>query len=112
MDVYLPLTGQGGYQPRKEGDLVHLPGSRMYKPRFDKLFFLEKLKIHRIKRQMLHAAKKGLSFHLWWHPHNIGVHTDFHMHQLEEIFSYYSKLREAYGMESLNMSEAAERVSN
>lgn len=112
MDVYLPLTGQGGYQPRKEGDLVHLPGSRMYKPRFDKLFFLEGLKIHRIKRQMLHAAKKGLTFHLWWHPHNIGVHTDFHMRQLEEIFLYYRKLHDEYGMESLNMSEAAERVSN
>lgn len=110
MDVYFPLTGQGGYFPVKEGGLVHLPGSRMYKPRFDKLFFLEGLKIHRIKRQMLHAAKKGLTFHLWWHPHNIGVHTDFHMRQLEEIFSYYSKLREAYGMESLNMLEAAERV--
>lgn len=112
MDVYLPLTGQGGYQPRKEGDLVHLPGSRMYKPRFDKLFFLEKLKIHRIKRQMLHAAKKGLSFHLWWHPHNIGVHTDFHMRQLEEIISYYRKLHDEYGMESLNMSEAAQKVQD
>ena len=112
MDVYFPLTGQGGYLPSKEGGLVHLPGSRMYKPRFDKLFFLEKLKLHRIKRQMLHAAKKGLSFHLWWHPHNIGVHTDFHMRQLEEIFSYFRKLHDEYGMESLNMSEAAQKVQD
>lgn len=112
MDVYLPLTGQGGYLPVKEGCLVHLPGSRMYKPRFDKLLFLEKLKIHRIKRQMLHAAKKGLTFHLWWHPHNIGVHTDFHMRQLEEIFSYYRKLHDEYGMESLNMSEAAQKTQD
>ena len=110
MDVYLPLTGQGGYIPGKGEGLVNLPGSRMYKPRFSQLVFLERLKLHRIKRQMLHAAKKGLCFHLWWHPHNIGVHTDFHMRQLEEIFAYYRKLHDEYGMESLNMWEAARKL--
>ena len=68
---------------------------------------LEGLKVHRIKRQMRNAAKKGLTFHLWWHPHNIGVKTDFHFKQLEEIFGYYAKLKEKYGMQSLNMQEAA-----
>ena len=59
---------------------------------------------------MLHAAKNGLTFHLWWHPHNIGVRTDFHMQQLEEIFHYFEELREQYGMRSLNMDEAAQEV--
>lgn len=109
MDVYLPLTGQGGYIPKKENGIWNFTGSRMYKPYFKPLFFLEKLKLHRIKRQMLHAAKNGLTFHFWWHPHNIGVRTDFHLKQLEEIFSYYDKLRDKYGMESLNMREAVEK---
>ena len=109
-DVYLPLTGQGGYVPKIEYGIVNLVGSRMYKPYFKPLAFLEGLKVHRIKRQMLHAAKKGLTFHLWWHPHNVGVHTDFHMKQLEEIFSYYEELKEKYGMRSLNMGEAAQEV--
>ena len=111
-DVYLPLTGQGGYEPKIENGIVNLVGSRMYKPFFKPLAFLERLKIRRIKRQMLHAANNGLTFHFWWHPHNVGVCTDFHMKQLEEIFSYYDELKEKYGMRSLNMGEAAQEVLN
>ncbi len=109
-DVYVPLTGQGGYIPKMENGIVNLAGSRMYKPYFKPLGFLERLKVRRIKKQMLHAAKNGLTFHLWWHPHNVGVRTDFHMSQLEEIFSYYESLREKYGMLSLNMREAAAAI--
>lgn len=107
LDVYLPLTGQGGYVPKKEAGIWNLTGSRMYKPILKPLYFLEGLKLHRIKKQMLHAAKQGLTFHLWWHPHNIGVRTEEHLRQLEEIFRYYAQLKEAYGMESRNMGEMA-----
>ena len=111
-DVYLPLTGQGGYEPKIENGIVNLVGSRMYKPFFKPLACLEGLKVRRIKRQMRHAAKNGLTLHLWWHPHNVGVRTDFHMKQLEDIFSCYEELKETYGMRSLNMSEAAQEVLN
>ena len=108
IDVYFPITGQGGYIPKKNNGVWNFPGSRMYKPYFKKLSFMEGLKVRRIKRQMLHAAKNGLVFHLWWHPHNIGVYTDFHLKQLEEIFAYYEKLHDEYGMISFNMEEAAD----
>jgi len=111
LDVYFPLTGQGGYVPGYENGIWNLVGSRMYKPIFRKLAFLEGLKLRRIKKQMLHAAKKNLTFHLWWHPHNIGVRTEEHLHQLEEIFRYYEYLKETYGMQSLNMGEAAAQYS-
>ena len=111
-DVYLPLTGQGGYIPQVEDGIVNLVGSRMYKPFFKPLAAFEWLKLRRIKRQMLHSAKNGLTFHLWWHPHNVGVRTDYHIQQLEEIFSYYDELKEKYGMRSLNMGEAAREVLN
>lgn len=110
MDVYFPLTGQGGYIPENENGIWNLVGSRMYKPFFSALAFMEKLKVHRIKRQMLYAAKNGLVFHLWWHPHNIGIHTEFHLKQLEEIFSYYEMLNKKYGMKSLNMCEMVEYI--
>ena len=109
-DVYFPLTGQGGYQPRKEDGIWNLVGSRMYKPIFRSLRFLEKAKLHRIKAQMCHAAKHNLTFHLWWHPHNVGIMTDAHMAQLEEILGYYQELKERYGMESLNMREMSIRL--
>lgn len=111
IDVYIPITGQGGYIPKKRYGVWDFTGSRMYKPYFKPLAFLEGLKVRRIKKQMLHAAKNNLVFHLWWHPHNIGVKTDFHFKQLEEIFSYYDELREKYGMRSMNMKEAAEYFS-
>ena len=109
MDVYFPFTGQGGYIPECENGIWNLVGSRMYKPITKPLYFLEKQKIRRIKRQMYHAAKNGLTFHLWWHPHNVGIRTEEHMKQLDEIFRYYQLMKERYGMESLNMREAAER---
>lgn len=107
-DVYFPLTGQGGYKPKKENGIWNFVGSRMYKPYFKRLSFLENRKVKRIKKQMLHAAKNNLAFHLWWHPHNVGVKTEFHLQQLEEIFSYYEELKQKYGMQSLNMAEAAQ----
>lgn len=110
-DVYLPLTGQGGYIPKNEMGICNVTGSRMYKPIFAPLAFAEGLKMRRIKRQMLHAAKNGLTFHLWWHPHNIGVRTEEHLDQLEEIFRYYLELKEQYGMQSLNMGEVADQLS-
>ncbi len=110
LDVYLPLTGQGGYVPKKEDGIWNLVGSRMYKPVFRPLRFLESWKIRRIKAQMRHAAKHGLTFHLWWHPHNIGVRTEEHLQQLEEIFRCYAELNKTYGMQSLNMKEAARQV--
>lgn len=112
IDVYFPLTGQGGYVPKNENGIWNLTGSRMYKPILKPLYCLEGLKLHRIKNQMLHAAKRGLTFHLWWHPHNIGVRTEEHLRQLEEIFKYYAQLRETYGMESRNMGEMTAFLEN
>lgn len=108
LDVYLPLTGYGGYIPKKEYGVWNFTGSRMYKPFFKPLGLIERLKVRRIKKQMLHAAKNGKAFHLWWHPHNIGVKTEYHLRQLNEIFAYYEVLKKKYGMLSLNMSEAVE----
>lgn len=112
LDAYLPVTGYGGYTPGMENGLCNLVGTRVYRAIFPRLRFLEGLKLHRIKMQMRHAAKKGLTYHLWWHPHNLGLETPAHLAQLEALFAYYSELKEKYGMESLNMREAAEKCRN
>lgn len=107
IDVYLPLTGQGGYVPKQEGGIWNLTGSRAFKAVSHSRYSLEGLKVRRIKKQLLHAAKNGLTFHLWWHPHNMGKDTDTFFEQLEDVLQYYTALREEYGMESRNMGEAA-----
>lgn len=108
-DAYLPLTGQGGYMPACEDGIWNLIGSRAFKAVSRSRKPLEGLKVRRIKGQMRHAAKKGLTFHLWWHPHNMGDLTEEFFSQLEDVLQYYVRLREEYGMESLNMREAAEK---
>ena len=105
LDVYFPLTGKGGYIPNKENDIWNITGSRMYKAYFKPLKIMEFLKIRRIKKQMHNAAKNGLTFHLWWHPHNIGAYSQIHFEQLEKIFRYYEKLKDKYAMQSMNMRE-------
>ena len=106
LDAYLPLT-VGAYQPQKEDGIWNLTGSKMYRPIMPKLRALEGLKMRRLKRQMLYAAKHGLTYHLWWHPHNLGARTEENLAQLEEIFHYYIELKEKYGMRCMNMREAA-----
>ena len=109
LDTYFPLTGRHSSAPQKEDGIWNLTGTQMFRPIFKPLKFLEGAKVRRIKRRMLYAAKNGQTFHLWWHPHNLGVRTEEHMAQLEEIFRYYGELKEKYGMESLNMRQAAAR---
>lgn len=107
LDAYLPLT-RGCYRPQKENGIWNLTGSKMYRPVMPALRVLEGLKLRRIKGQMRRAARSGEVYHLWWHPHNLGVETQAHLAQLEELFRYYGELKEKYGMQSLNMREAAE----
>ena len=109
LDAYLPMT-KGYYTPKKENGIWNLTGSKMYRPIMPKLRLLEGIKMRRLKGQMRRAARRGQTYHLWWHPHNLGVETEKHMQQLEEIFRYYQELKEKYGMQSLNMREAVEQL--
>lgn len=106
-DAYVPLTHTNEYRTEYCGRILNLHGSRMFRPYNPKLFFLEGLKLRRIKKQMLSAARTGRIFHLWWHPHNIGIYQHQNLLQIEEICRYYQVLCSRYGMKSMNMKEAA-----
>ena len=54
---------------------------------------------------MAHAAKQGEVFHLWWHPHNFGAHTEENLMTLRLICKHYEHLHNKYGMESIFMKE-------
>lgn len=110
VDSYIPLTGQGGYRLQKTAGILNIKGSRFFRPYNHTLRAFERLKLRRIKRQMYHAAKHGLIFHLWWHPHNFGNLTEIHMRYLDEILTCYKHLSEKYGMESSNMRECLDRL--
>jgi len=109
MDAYMPVN-RWGCQPPPAADtgrpinVVATQFLRPYSPRFRSL---EPLRLRRIKAQMTAAAKEGLMYHLWWHPHNFGVHTEHNLAFVKEILEHYRILHERYGFESRNMYEIA-----
>lgn len=113
-DSYINLAGSETYSRDefKPGELHNFRGSRFLRPYNSKLRFLESLKLHRVKGQMKKAAKKGRIFHLWWHPHNIGINTDRNLQNIENLLKYYDFLRKKYGMESKNMLELSNEINS
>lgn len=92
----------------KKDELYAIRASRWLRPYRKSEKILDFLKIRRIKKQMEYAAKKGKIFHLWFHPHDIGIHQDINFKMLEEILIHYKKMNKKHGMKSLNMEEVVD----
>ena len=54
---------------------------------------------------MTHAARSDDVFHLWWHPHNFGIHRQENLAMLEAVLRHYACLRDTYGMRTMTMRE-------
>jgi peptidoglycan/xylan/chitin deacetylase (PgdA/CDA1 family) len=108
LDAYANLSGHSAYPLRDAGRLPRaIPASRFLRPHDPRLTRLEPLRVRRIVRDLEHAASHGLTYHLWWHPHNFGAHTDRNLDVLRRILDRFAALREAHGMESRSMDELA-----
>jgi peptidoglycan/xylan/chitin deacetylase (PgdA/CDA1 family) len=92
------------------GRLCDVPASHFVRPYSPRLRHLEAARARRIKASMTHAARRQEIVHLWWHPHNFGRYTKENMRFIKRLFEHYRDLRDRYGMQSLAMSEVAERV--
>lgn len=113
IDACFNISGHNSYSiDRIARDFpFNIPSSRFLRPYSNRLKILGLLRLRRILSDLTYAAKKGLIYHLWWHPHNFGVNIDKNMTFLKKILDYYSNLREIYGMESLNMGELSHRLT-
>lgn len=109
-DAYVNLTGHNCYDDDflKKDIPVNIPASRFLRPFSKKLKMLETLRLRRITSGMTHAAKNGLTYHLWWHPHNFGVDQEENFLFLEKVLDCYSNLYSVYNFQSYTMSELAE----
>lgn len=114
IDAYINISGHhahsDGYMQSKYP--IDIPSSRFLRPYSAKLSFLEPLKVNRIKQSMTYAAQKNLTYHLWWHPHNFGDHTDENFSCLEQILSHYKKLQYGHSFQSYTMTELAKFLMN
>jgi hypothetical protein len=72
LDAYVNVSGHNCYSDEslKNKMPINIPSSRLLRPFSNNLKFLENLRLERIKSGMTYAAKKNLTYHLWWHPHN------------------------------------------
>jgi len=57
---------------------------------------------------MTYAATHGLTYHLWWHPHNFGVNIKENLAFLERILYHYEALNKKYGFRSVSMQQLAD----
>lgn len=107
LDAYINLSGRNCYSPdaMDRNYPVNIPSSRFLRPCSRTLKALEPIRLRRILSDLTCAAKKGLVYHLWWHPHNFGVNLRDHLSFLEKILAHYRILQSLYGIESLNMGE-------
>lgn len=106
LDSYVNIGGYTSYHINSSNsEMLNISASRFLRPYSHKLFFLEKLKLNRIKKEMMHAAQHNEIYHLWWHPHNFGRNIKQNFEMLEKILAYFNKLHKEYGMESMTMTD-------
>tara|TARA_R110000822_G_scaffold308909_2_gene437457 strand:- start:14732 stop:15718 length:987 start_codon:yes stop_codon:yes gene_type:complete len=111
LDCYISLGGHSCFSLKEVGlsKPYNIPSSQFLRPYVNLGGTLvEKLKLRRIKKAMTYAAKNGLIYHLWWHPHNFGNNTDRNLASLKEIFEHYKKLNLKYDFKNKTMMEIAD----
>jgi peptidoglycan/xylan/chitin deacetylase (PgdA/CDA1 family) len=108
IDSYCNLSSHNCYSLEDSaGDLpMNVPASRFLRPYSANVSAAQTLQERRIKDDLTYAARQGLAYHLWWHPHNFGVHLEENMGMLRHILDHFRGLREQYGMQSKNMAES------
>jgi hypothetical protein len=111
-DSYLELSGNGCVAPCLDEELpiVRVSGSRFLRPWNTVLRIFEDMRLRRICSSMDAAAKSNKTFHLWWHPHNFGVHLEENMTFLTHIAEHYANTNRKMGWPSLTMAEVADNV--
>jgi peptidoglycan/xylan/chitin deacetylase (PgdA/CDA1 family) len=108
-DAYLPLSGRNASRIRRAtgAGATDVTASRYLRPYAPALRRLEPLRLRRITSDLVQAATSGRTYHLWWHPHDFGVHLGENLRVLHQILICFDELRDRYGMESRTMEEAA-----
>jgi len=92
---------------RQDNKLCNVPASfflRPYSPRWDRF---EPLRLKRLVDSLRRAAVSKEIVHLWWHPHDFGMHTDRNIYFLREILRAFGYYQYRFGMRSMSMADVA-----
>jgi predicted metal-dependent phosphoesterase TrpH len=86
---------------------LNIPASRFLYPCYPSLLWCDALRCRRIQNELSHASKRGLLYHLWWHPHNFGAELERNIEHLRIILDHFVSLRDNGEMISMSMGELA-----
>jgi hypothetical protein len=115
IDTYINISGHNCYDIEKfikQDCPLNIPSSRFLRPFNKKYKLLESFRLNRIKNSMTYAAKNGLTYHLWWHPHNFGKNINENMHFLNEVLTHFYFLNQKYNFDSYSMEAISKKCSN
>ena len=104
-DTFINLTGHHCHAIPVANEIINIPASRFLRPYNPKFKMFDGLKLGRIKQGIKFAAKHGLVYQLWWHPHNFGKYMDENFKFLEQVLEFYHQLNQEGKIESQNLLE-------
>lgn len=110
LDHYLPLTGDKTVPWADIIDatgLANVRASTFLRPYSPGLGAVDGMRLLRITKALHTAAEEGSIFHIWWHPHNFGVHTAENLQFLRRLLEAFARLQKSHGMQSLSMAQVA-----
>lgn len=110
-DAYVNVTGHHCHPIPGASEIINVPASRFLRPYNPKFKILDGLKFRRIRQGLEFAAKHGLIYQLWWHPHNFGKYMDENFDFLEKVLKAYQQLNSKGEIESLNLQEIYQRTN-
>jgi peptidoglycan/xylan/chitin deacetylase (PgdA/CDA1 family) len=113
LDAYVPFAGHHTIKwheiPQPNG-LCDVRASAFLRPYDPRVRALETTRMQRLRAAVRWAAQRGEVFHLWWHPHNFGVHLEQNLALLRAVLHEFARCRERYDMRSLTMAAAADEA--
>ncbi len=113
LNAYVPVNGMptvswdGLVQPN---GLCNVPASLFLRPYSPGLRHFDSVRIRRLARLIRRAAVSRQIVHLYWHPHNFGIHLEENIAILRAILETFARYRETHGLRSLSMGEVADLV--
>jgi hypothetical protein len=114
-DHYLNLAGhrttRWSEMVQESGPPYNIPASFFLRPFSPRLKRFDALRLRRIEQSLRYAATRKEVIHIWWHPHDFGIHTDENIAFLRKVLTSFKELHQTHGMASLSMAEAARTLA-
>lgn len=111
LDTYVDCSGTNtvAWEDILEpGGLCNVRASRFLRPYSGEPGSLEKLRFRRLTSSLETAAAQKRIYHLWWHPHNFGLHLEENLELLTSVLEVFRRCRQRYGMRALSMWEVSQ----